>query len=100
MMKDWFKKIEKAFASVSFAEAGEHQTALRILGLSPRPAKGMGWSWDKVFASVTFAEADCPELAREFMEKRKVPERVESLDAFLETIGLKGVEVCYGMAHI
>jgi len=53
-MKIWIKKIESVFASVTFAEMGEHNDARNILGIKPVNFKQL---WDDVFISVTFAEA-------------------------------------------
>lgn len=56
--------------------------------------------FEEIFAAVTFAEADCPELAQEFIGKETVTENAQSLDAFLETVGLKNVQVCYVVAQV
>jgi len=31
----WIEKIEKTFAAVAFAEAGEHETAMKIAEIKP-----------------------------------------------------------------
>jgi len=102
-VKKWINKLEKTFAAVSFAEAGEHNTAIQMAGLKPYGRKKMfdfSTYLDRIFAAVSFAEAGCPEIAQEFISKNIRPKDVKSIDAFLETVGLQGVRVSYGLAFV
>ncbi|HUV78620.1 MAG TPA: hypothetical protein VMW06_11270 [Desulfobacterales bacterium] len=53
-MKKWIKKFESVFVSVAFAEMGEHNVVIKMLGMQP---KDFSTVWDDVFTAVTFAEA-------------------------------------------
>ncbi|MFH1243556.1 MAG: hypothetical protein V1689_14525 [Pseudomonadota bacterium] len=55
---------------------------------------------ERDFAAVAFAEAGCPEMAKEFLGKRLAPKRHQSLETFLETVGLSNVRVSYGLARV
>ena len=85
-------KMENCFAAVAFAEAGEHETAIRMAG-GQAPIKRRAGIWEtlsRYFAAAAFAEEDCPDTALEILSgsaKRK---------SFLETVGLKGIKVWYG----
>jgi len=100
----WIEKIEKTFAAVAFAEAGEHETAMKIAEIKPSVSTRFSdflKSFDKYFSAITFAEADCHVMAREYLGK-PVPRMAlqQPLDNFLETIGLQGVRVSYGVVTI
>jgi len=99
-MKKFLEKMEKIFAAVPFAEMNEDEGALQIAGLRARRRKNLAASWDRIFAAVTFAEANCPETAEQLLGKRRVSENTLTLDSFLESVGLKGVRVCYGVMNI
>ena len=85
-------KMENWFAAVAFAEAGEHETAIKMAG-GQAPVKKRAGIWEtlsRYFAAAAFAEENCPETALEIIggsTKR---------NSFLETVGLKGVKVWYG----
>jgi hypothetical protein len=53
---------------------------------------------EKTFMAATFAEADCHEMATEFMED--APKKTGSLDEFLDTVGLGGVRYSYVVASL
>jgi hypothetical protein len=55
---------------------------------------------ERAFAAVAYAEAGCPEMAKEFLVKRQATKRDQSLEAFLETVGLLNVRVSYGLARV
>lgn len=97
-MGKFLEKLRAAFAASSFAEVGEQEMAMEIAGISPR-RKGAP-SWGDTFAAVAFAEANCHEIAREIMGEVKTFGSERTLDAFLDSVGLRGVRVCYGMARI
>ncbi len=85
-------KIENWFAAVAFAEAGEHETAIRMAG-GQAPLKKRAGMWEtlsRYFAAAAFAEENCPEAALEIIGASK------RRNSFLETVGLKGVKVWYG----
>ena len=95
--------IETTFAAAAFAEAGEHETAMKMMGIRPAYQKVRQFC-DHVANSLTaacFAEANCHEEALRFADPQGVcsPNR-DSLDTFLETVGLGHVRVCYGLARI
>lgn len=105
MKNNWIKKIENIFAAAAFAEAGEHETALKFADIKPsnKPGKVSKFlkGMDTYFSAVAFAEADCHDVAREYLGKSKSPARSsQPLDDFLETIGLQGVRVSYGVVTI
>ena len=59
-----------------------------------------------VFAAITFAEADCPDVAREFLkgDPGLQPVMVPAgqsigLDDFIAAVGLSGTKVWYGVVE-
>jgi hypothetical protein len=94
-MKRWRERIERVFSAVPFAEANEHETAIRLAGVSP---SGRRMPIDDVFTA-TFAETGCPEMTREFLGKAEAPSSVPASD-FAAIVGLKGVRVWYGVAQV
>lgn len=99
-MNRWLKTLEKVFAAASFAEAGEHETAREIAGIIPRPAKDTLNAWDRTFAAASFAEAGYPEVAMEMLEGKAPRKKDNSLESFLNTVGLSGTRFSYGLARI
>lgn len=96
-MSVWIDKLEKWFAAVAFAEAGEHGSARELAGLAPRPAGqevGMLETLNKFAVAAAFAEENCPEVAGEILDA-KARRR-----SFLEDVGLAGVRVWYGTAPV
>lgn len=85
-------KMEDWFAAAAFAEAGEHETAIRMAG-GRLPAKRRAGIWEtlsRYFAAAALAEENCPGPALEILgggSKR---------NSFLETAGLQGIRVWYG----
>lgn len=55
---------------------------------------------EKIFTAVTFAEADCHDMALEILGHRKNHGQKESLNLFIENVGLKNVRVSYVMAKV
>jgi len=84
-------KIENWFAAVAFAEAGEHDTAIQMIGghAPMRQRIGIWETLSKYFAAAAFAEENCPETALQILSGAKP-------NSFLETVGLMGVKVWYG----
>ncbi len=103
-MKELSKKFAKIMAAATFAEAGEHDTALRIIG-ARRPADAR---WRKVFeramSAATYAEADCPRMVRDILNPsavRKPSDRQDaSLDEFLRAVGLEKASYRFGLATV
>jgi hypothetical protein len=92
-MKSWKEKIEAWFAAVAFAEAGERETALGLVGLEPRAQErkaGVIQTLSDTFAAAAFAEADCHEAALEIAAAGKKKQR------FVDIVGLRGVRVRFG----
>lgn len=96
-MKQIFDKFSSWMNAVTFAEAGEFETARQMM---PEAQKGtaMLTQFDKLFTAVTFAEAGLHEEAIDML-KVTAPENSGQAD-FLETIGLKGIRITYGTMSI
>jgi hypothetical protein len=92
------EKFQAMFAASSFAEAGEVDMAMEIAGISQRKTSAL--SWGETFAAAAFAEANCHDIAREITGAPRATRNERTLDAFLDSVGLSGVRVCYGMARI
>lgn len=89
------KGLEDSFAGLAFAEAGEREEAMLMANV-----KDCGASVSDVYAAAAFAEAGCLDEARELsggMPKRLVL-RPQAC-GFLESVGLSGVNVAYGLAE-
>jgi len=85
------KRTENLFAAVAFAEANEHDTAVKMVG-GYAPMKKQIGIWEtlsKYFTAAAFAEENCPETALQIITDARQR-------SFLETVGLKGVKVWYG----
>lgn len=94
-MLGMLKKIEDTFAGLAFAEAGETAAAMEMAGV-----KDCGVGVEDIFAAVAFAEADCHDVALEMLgcaPRRLAP--TPQVCGFLESVGLGGVHVAYGLAE-
>ena len=107
MMKKWRQKIEDTFAATAFAEAGEHETAMQMSGVSDAAVtafRKVARFIETHMTAISFAEVGCIDTAREIMgagtPKSIRIKRPQNLETFLETVGLKNVPVCYGLASI
>lgn len=92
-MNSWAKRLDNWFAAVAFAEAGEHRTALEMVGLPPSEARqpvSMFQSLNTSFAAAAFAEANCHGTANEILHSGA------KAKSFAEVLGLQGVRVWYG----
>ncbi len=97
-MATWKQRLEKVFAAVAFAEAGEQSTALEMIG-AREPAKGLSFS--RAMAAAAFAEANCQDIAREMMGVRTGWSRAQiPVEDFLASVGLVGVRARYGVVRI
>jgi hypothetical protein len=94
-MLGMLKRLEDTFAAQAFAEAGERETAMHMAGV-----QDCGASVSDVYAAVAFAEAGCFDEAREMLgEKPKRLAPTLKVCGFLESVGLSGVHVAYGLAE-
>jgi hypothetical protein len=92
-MSSWAKRLENWFTAVAFAEAGEHKTALKMVGLDPIEAKqpvSILQSLNTTFAAAAFAEANCHDIATEILDADATK------GSFSEVTGLKGIRIWYG----
>jgi hypothetical protein len=96
-MSTIMEKIGTWFSAIAFAEAGEHETALRMVGLTPTKSTQSVSVFETLntsFAAAAFAEADCPDVASQILDP--VPTR----QTFAEVVGLKGVRVRFGRVSL
>lgn len=96
-MSSWAKTFEKWFSAVAFAEAGEHNTALEMVGLAPGEAKqpvSILQNLNTAFAAAAFAEANCHVIANQILEADAKNRN------FAEVIGLKGVRIWHGIVTV
>lgn len=80
-------------SAVTFAEAGEWETARTMI---PLPSKNR-WAefLERTFMAVAFAEAGMPEEAVRLVGmKQQAPKRIKT---FLESIGLRDARITYGV---
>lgn len=101
-MKKWMETIEKTFAAASFAEAGEHDTALELAGIKPNwgIVNRLSKAWENSFVAVAFAEEGCVDRALELLGAKPARREVQSLEIFLRDVGLQGVRVRYGLVMV
>jgi len=105
----WKEKINRMFRAVTFAEAGEHDTALEMMDQASSAEKTeKNWlnALNNIFTAVTFAEANCHDTAREYLGElpaartQKVFEyQPVKLKDFAATVGLEGVQLRFGLAQ-
>lgn len=89
--------LERCFAGVAFAEADARDEALEMAGLTTAPACGAGL--EDTFAAVAFAESGCHDEALEMLGCQ-LPVRKVLRSDFLDSVGLGGVPVWYGVAPV
>jgi len=95
--------FENTFAAAAFAEAGEHETAMKMVGITPvfEKVRKLADTVQQCFAAVGFAEAGCHDEAARMVHTEPVCRKnSETLDNFLENVGLSNVRVCYGLATV
>lgn len=89
-MKKAPSNIKSWMTAITFAEAGEWQTAQEMI---PDSGSNKEISWlEKIFMAVSFAEAGLPEEALRITAKLQPP-----TENFMTTIGLGGVRMTYGV---
>lgn len=94
-MSSLFRKLENWFAAIAFAEEGEHNTALAMVGLKTHEATqtvGVIERLNTAFAAAAFAEADCHDMAKEILDP------ADAKGSFIKTVGLKGIRIWHGFA--
>ncbi len=87
------EKFGTWFSAIAFAEAGEHNTALQMVGLPPVESAqtvNVLETFRTSFAAAAFAEENCQDVARQILDP--TPRK----QTFAEVVGLKGVRVRYG----
>jgi len=100
-LQDWW-------TAIAFAEQGEHETALKLVGRETIRKKSP--SLDDLFTAITFAEAGLPDTAMEFLQvagRKAKPARLE-LPGVKVWIGwlpvedspLAGVKIWSGMVPV
>jgi hypothetical protein len=106
-MKNIIEKFQKTFSAIAFAEVGEFDKAVDILESKSRKAKPvdskqLNGEWlERTFASVAFAEANCHEEALELLNEKPVRKsRLNRLNTFIESVGLRGAEIRYGIVSV
>ena len=80
--------------AITFAEAGEWDTARQMMPKG-RSRHAIGWL-QKTFMAAAFAEEGLPEEALRIMASQS-PLANSSADAFLNSIGLGGIRMTYGV---
>ena len=104
----WKEKINNIFTAVTFAEAGEHDTALEMMSHTTSQKRSKSWlhSLNNLFTAVTFAEADCHDTALEYLDQRPAAKTQKvfeyqpvKLKDFAATVGLDGVQLRFGLAQ-
>lgn len=97
------KTMEDTFAAAAFAEAGEHDTAMKMAGIQGT-ARAV---WEKIMrvfdvhmSAACFAEAGCHDTAREIFGTKETSQKRPTLDEFLESVGLQHTQVRYGLARV
>jgi hypothetical protein len=96
----WREMIERMFAAVAFAEQGRQKEAMEIAGIR-EARRTLKQIIEDYGAATAFAEAQefgyAYALATDTVVK---PTQKPDILSFLETIGLKGAPVRYGIAQI
>lgn len=94
-MKNDKTKSHNIMAAITFAEAGEWETA-RSFMQSTRSASLISMV-ERIFAAVAFAEADMSQEAIRIsdMNYRHAPRRCGCCETFLDLCGLQGIRFSY-----
>ena len=104
----WKDKINQIFTAVTFAEAGEHETALEMMNQPATEKRSKNWldALNNIFTAATFAEADCHDMALDYLgaqpaaKTQKVIEyQPVKLKDFAAAVGLEGVQLRFGVVQ-
>lgn len=95
-MKTSSDKHRSWMTAITFAEAGEWETAREMMPL-PRQEKKIGWL-QRMFMAITFAEAGMHEEALRLTDEGQPI--VQEPGNFLDAVGLRGVRVTYGVLAV
>ncbi len=104
----WQEKINRVFTAITFAEAGEHDTALKIMGEPSARKTNKNWlgALNNIFTAITFAEADCHDIALNYVDQipafkteKAFESRPVKLQDFAAAVGLDGIELRFGLAQ-
>lgn len=103
-MKTIPQKIQDWTAAITFAEAGEFQTAIGFVGYQQavkRARKGVFESLRRAFVAVAFAEEGLHREAQELLAPRTARALTfESPRSFLEAVGLENAQVHYMIVRV
>jgi hypothetical protein len=91
-MKGLVRKIEAWMGAVAFAESGEHEMALQMLGSEITRQKRA--SWNNIMVAIAFAEAGLHDVARQYYLGAAPSARS------VEHNAVPGVKVWYGTATV
>jgi hypothetical protein len=98
MRSSIWRKLERAFAAVAFAD--EHDSARRMMGYStPIRKESILDKFNKLAMAVAFAEADCHDSALEMLSDGRAI-KTEAVPSFASVVGLEGIRVWYGVAEV
>jgi hypothetical protein len=95
-MKRMLEKFQKMAMAVTYAEAGEWDTA-RALAPEAKPRTSLNWL-EGHFAAVAFAESGLPEEAVRIISGRGISRPVGN--DFYESLGLKGIHLSFGYVTV
>ncbi len=96
-MKKTTENLQGWTNAITFAEAGEWDTARRMMPKG-RDRHAIGWL-QKIFMAAAFAEEGMQDEARRIMNSPR-PVAATSADAFLHNLGLGGIRMTYGVCAI
>ena len=106
MKKTIQKTVEDTYAAAAFAEAGEHETAMKMAGIQSiahKVSETVRHLFDTHMTAASFAEAGCFDTANEIMGTRPSAahsSQKQSLDTFLQSVGLQHAKVRYGLVRV
>ena len=85
--------------AITFAEAGEWETARQMMppAIKKPDARRLSW-FERTFMAVAFAEEGLHDEAIEIMKTQKVAGHVS--DDVMETLGLNGIRLTYGVVSM
>jgi hypothetical protein len=103
IMDRFLRWMEKMLMAITFAEAGEAETAMRLAPVKQFEGMQVKMLLDDLncyFSAVAFAEANCHQWANPERYTKRKSRRPVRLSTFLQDIGLQNVRVQYGIALV